>query len=135
LDDEDMNVPPSMNAAANSRVQFIPLAPANQQSQQPQQNQQQFLPLWWYNQTPPSFLSQPPQNIIVESHADKAKEQEAKLNAIMLSLLFIGGKLDLDAGKITNTRLTTNTTEYNNILLQPAAIRATQAANILHTCS
>jgi hypothetical protein len=25
-------------------------------------------------------------------------------------------------------------TEYNNILLQPAAIRSTQAANILHTC-
>jgi hypothetical protein len=27
-----------------------------------------------------------------------------------------------------------NTTEYNNILLQPVAIRATQAANILYTC-
>jgi hypothetical protein len=52
----------------------------------------------------------------------------------MLSLLFIGGKLDLDDGKITNTHLPTNTTEYNNTLLQLAAIIATQAANILHTC-
>jgi hypothetical protein len=52
----------------------------------------------------------------------------------MLSVLLIGGKLDLEDEKITDTRLPTNTTEYNNILLQPAAIRSTQAANILHTC-
>jgi hypothetical protein len=52
----------------------------------------------------------------------------------MLSLLLIGGKLDLEYGKITDTSLPTNTMEYNNILFQPAAIRSTQAANILHTC-
>jgi hypothetical protein len=43
-------------------------------------------------------------------------------------------KLDLDDGKITDTRLPTNTAEYNNILLQPVTIRGTQAANIFHTC-
>ena len=116
------------NEAATSHVQFAPTVTANQQ--------QQFIPpQWWYNQNPPPFISQPSQNIIVESRADKAKEQEAKLNTIMLSLVMIGSKkLDLKDGKIPDTRLPTNTTEYNNILSQPAAIRATQAANILHTC-
>jgi hypothetical protein len=51
----------------------------------------------------------------------------------MLRLFFIGGKVDWDDGKITTTRLPTNTTEYNNILSQPTTIRATQAANIMHT--
>jgi hypothetical protein len=51
----------------------------------------------------------------------------------MLRLFFIGGKVDWDDGKITTTRLPTNTTEYNNILSQPTMIRATQAANIVHT--
>jgi hypothetical protein len=83
-------------------------APANQQNQQPHQNQQQINPpQWWYNQNPPSFFSQPSQNIIVESQADKAKEQEVKLNTIILSLLLIGGKLDLEDGKITDTRFIT----------------------------
>jgi hypothetical protein len=130
LDDKDIMQPPTVaNWTANP-------APANQQNQQPHQNQQQFNPPpWWYNQNPPPFVSQPSQNIIVESRADKAKEQEAKLNTIMLSLFMIGSKkLDLEDGKIPDTRLPTNTTEYNNILSQPAAIRATQAANILHTC-
>jgi hypothetical protein len=114
-----MQPPTIANRAANP-------APANQQNQQPHQNQQQFNPHpWWYNQNPPSFFSQRSQNIIVESQADKAKQQEAKLNTIMLSLLLIGGKLDLEDGKITDTCLPTNTTEYNNILIQPAAIRST----------
>jgi hypothetical protein len=72
-----MQPPTIANGAANP-------APANQQNQQPHQNQQQFNPPpWWYSQNSPSFVSQPSQNIIVESRADKAKEQQAKLNTIM----------------------------------------------------
>ena len=124
-------------------MQFAPSDPSKQQcgQQQPQppQNpqqlnqQNQIPPPWWYNQNPPSFLSQQPQNIIVESQADKAKEHEAKLHTIMLCLFFIGGKVDWDDGKITTTCLPTNTREYNNIFSQPTTIRATQAANIVHT--
>jgi hypothetical protein len=60
--DEDIMQPPTVaNGAANP-------APANQHNQQPHQNQQQFNPPpWWYNQNPPSFFSQPSQNIIIES--------------------------------------------------------------------
>jgi hypothetical protein len=51
----------------------------------------------------------------------------------MLRLFFIGSKVDWDDGKITTTCLPTNMMEYNNILSQPTTIRATQAANIVHT--
>ena len=99
---------------------------------QQQQNQQQ-IPPWWFNSQAPPFLTQQPQNIVVESRADKAREQEAKLNTNMLSLFLIGVKMDWDDGIITSTLLPTNTTEYKNILAQPSAVRPTQAANILQT--
>jgi len=98
--------------------------------QQQQQNQQQMLP-WWFSAQAPPFLTQQSQNIVVESCADKAREQEAKLNTNMLSLFLIGVKMDWEDGKITSTLLPMNTTEYKNILAQPLAVRPTQAANIL----
>ena len=110
-----------------------PPATFNQnQTQQQQQNQQQ-IPPWWFNAQALPFLTQQSQNIVVESRADKAREQEAKLNTNMLSLFLIGVKMDWDDGKITSTLLPMNTTEYKNILAQPSAVRPTQAANILQT--
>ena len=87
----------------------------------------------WFNSQLPQFLTQQPQNIVVESRADKAREQEAKLNTIMLNLFLVGIELDWDEGAITSTLLPTNTTEYKNILAQPSAVRPTQTANILQT--
>jgi hypothetical protein len=70
---------------------------------------------------------------VVESRADKAREQEAKLNTNMLSLFLVGIKIDWDDGTIALTLLPSSTTEYKNILAQPSMVRPTQAANILQT--
>ncbi len=115
----------------SENVNAPPATPNQNQAQQQQQNQQQ-IPPWWFNAQAPPFLTQQSQNIVVESHADKAREQEAKLNTNMLSLFLIGVKMvDWEDGKIASTLLPTNTTEYKNILAQPSAVRPTQAANIL----
>ena len=74
-DRDNVNAPPAM--------------PNQNQAQQQQQNQQQILP-WWFSAQAPPFLTQQSQNIVVESCADKAREQEAKLNTNMLSLFLIG---------------------------------------------
>ena len=109
----------------------VPPASSNQ-TQHQQQNQQQ-IPPWWFSAQAPPFFNHQSQNIVVQSRADKAREQEAKLNTNMLSLFLIGIKMDWDDGKITSTLLPMNTTEYKNILAQPSAVRPTQAANILQT--
>jgi len=114
-------------------VNAPPATPNQNQAQQQQQNQQH-IPPWWFSAQTPPFLTQQSQNIVVESRADKAREQEAKLNTNMLSLFLIGVKMvDWEDGKITSTLLPTNTTEYKNIIAQPLAVRPTQAANILQT--
>jgi len=88
-------------------------------------------PDWWATQQLAAPLQQ--QNIIVESRADKAREQEANLNTIMLSLFLAGGTIDWEEGKIADVRVPTPTQEYKNILLQPPTIRPIQAGNILLT--
>ena len=113
-------------------VNALPATPNQNQAQQQQQNQQQ-MPPWWLSAQAPPFLTQQSQNIVVESRADKAREQEAKLNTNMLSLFLIGVKTDWEDGKIISTLLPMNTTEYKNILAQPSSVRPTQAANILQT--
>ena len=81
-----VNPPPSPSVNAGSGVSFAP-APSTAYYLPPQ---------WW---TVPQLV--PPlqqQNIIVESCADKAREQEANLNTIMLSLFLAGGSIDWDEG-------------------------------------
>ncbi len=82
---------------------------------------------------PPQFWQQFLHQIVVESRADKAKEEEAKLSTIMLSLFLAGGSVDWEEGKITSVRVPTPTQEYKNILAQKSSVRPTQAANILFT--
>ena len=114
-------------------VNALPATPNQNQAQQQQQNQQQ-MPPWWFSAQAPPFLTQrQSQNIVVESRADKAREQEAKLNTNMLSLFLIGVKTDWEDGEIISTLLPMNTTEYKNILAQPSSVIPTQAANILQT--
>ena len=76
-----------------------------------------------------------PQQVIVESREDKAKEKEAKHNAVMLRLLFIGGTIDWDDDKpsITNFVLPRFTTAMENILELPAGARVNQLRNLLLT--
>ena len=80
-------------------VNTLPATPDQNQAKQQQQNQQQQMPPWWFSAHAPPFLTQQSQNIVVESRADKAREQEAKLNTNMLSLFLIGVKTDWEDGK------------------------------------
>ncbi len=108
---------------------------SQQNPNQQQQSNQQQIPAWWFSAQALPFLSQQPQNIVVESHADEAREQEVKLNTNMLSLFLIRIKMNWDNGKIILALLPMSTTEYKNILAQPLAVtvRPSQVANILYT--
>ncbi len=44
--------------------------------------------------------NQQPTQIIVESRADQAKEKEAKINATMLRLMFVGGAIDFKSSNV-----------------------------------
>jgi hypothetical protein len=91
------------------------------------QDQPMYLPpQWWLGQQSAPF----PQNIVVESSADKAREQEAKLNMIMLSLFLAGGTINWEEGKITYICTPTPTQEYKNILVQSTTVHAIQVGNI-----
>jgi len=99
-------------------VNAPPATPNQNQAQQQQQNQQQILP-WWLSAQAPPFLTQQSQNNVVESRADKAREQEAKLNTNILSLFLIGVKMDWEDGIITSTLLPSD--EHHGVQEHPRA--------------
>jgi hypothetical protein len=101
---ENINLPPNLS---------------HQNSNQQQQQNQQQIPPWWFSSQAPPFLTKQTQHIVVESCANKAREEEAKPNTNMLSLFLIGTKMGWDDGTIVSTLLPTNIMENKNILAQP----------------
>lgn len=114
---------------------FQPNMNQAQFQQQLQQQIQQCTQIMALQQQSIANANQQPTQIIVESKADKAKEKEAKLNATMLCLLFVGGDFDSFKKRVdlVNLRVPTYTTVMLNILDEPSAVKYVQAANILRT--
>jgi hypothetical protein len=62
-------------------------------------------------------------SIVVESHANKCQESEARLNNNMLQLLLVGGNINfLMTGTFQNPQMLTYTQAIKNILAQPTSI-------------
>ena len=76
-----------------------------------------------------------PQTIVVESRADKSRENEAKYSNHMSQLLFICGIVDFaPPGSFMTPRIPVYTQAMLNILAQPSTVRASHTVNILTTC-
>lgn len=115
---------------------FLTVQPTNQtqfQQQLEQQSQQwtQFLAL--QQQAMIANQNQQPTQIIVESRADQAKEKEAKINATMLRLIFVGGTIDFKSGNVVTLRAPTYTAAMLQILSEPSSVKYVLAINILRT--
>ena len=77
--------------------------------------------------------NQQPTQIIVESRADQAKEKEAKINATMLRLMFVGGAIDFKSSNVVTLRAPSYTAAMLQILSEPSSIKYVLAINILRT--